>query len=65
LGYGYADIDPSGMCDVNCDNKFLIHMAKGAFVDPILIMLFKKVTHLQRAFENEGKEGPGVKIILD
>jgi hypothetical protein len=64
LGYGYADVDRKGMCDVNCNNNFLIHMVKGTFVDPILIMLFKKVTHLQRAFVNEGKEGPGVKIIL-
>jgi hypothetical protein len=67
LGFGPAPVDKkNGMCDVNCDDRFLIHMVKGVFVDPELILLFKILAGLQRYFDNGGKkDSDDVRAILD
>jgi hypothetical protein len=67
LGFGPARVDKkNGMCDVNCNNDFLMHLVKGVFIDPELILLFKILAGLQRYFDNGGKkDSDDVKAILD
>lgn len=61
----YVPEDIDHTCGINCNNNFLVHMKlqNGPLIITTMFMLFQKLAHLQKAYEDEGADK--VTTILD